>query len=144
MRICICTSAYFYRQALEIEKKLKELGFKVSVPLTSKVMERTGNFDVSFYRTWLKDPKYFKRKKWLMLNHFEKIERSDALLVVNFSKNNIDGYIGGNVLMEMGIAFYLKKPIFVLNPISNKSTNYEEVLGMMPKFLGGDLEKLTF
>jgi len=77
-----------------------------------------------------------------MKKHFKLIAKSDAILVVNDTKNNIRGYIGGNTLMEMGLAFYLKKPIFLLNPISKKSPFYEEVMGMFPKILDNDLSKI--
>jgi hypothetical protein len=35
------------------------------------------------------------------MDHFKKIENSDAILVVNYHKNGIDGYVGGSVLMEI-------------------------------------------
>ena len=65
-----------------------------------------------------------------------------APLVLNFAKNGVDGYIGGNVLMEMALAFDYKKPLYVLNPVSAKLPVYEEVLGMQPLFLNGELNNL--
>jgi len=141
-RIAICSSASFYAKVLEVEKDLKKLGFKVSVPLTSKVMEKTGNFNVATYRTWLKDERDFTRKAFLMKNHFNKIVRSDAVLIVNLIKNAIDGYIGGNGLMEMGIAFWLGKPVFVLSRVSKEHPLYEEILGVRPVFIDEDLTKI--
>ena len=66
-----------------------------------------------------------------------------APLVLNFAKNGVDGYIGGNVLMEMGLAFHYKKPIYILNPVSPKLGFLEEVLGLQPVFLNGKLEKIV-
>uniref|UniRef100_A0A7C4XVJ2 Uncharacterized protein n=1 Tax=candidate division WWE3 bacterium TaxID=2053526 RepID=A0A7C4XVJ2_UNCKA len=64
--------------------------------------------------------------------------RSECILVVNHTKNNIENYIGGNTLLEMGFAFVNKKPIFLLNPIPE--LNYSpEIIGMKPAILNGDL-----
>lgn len=140
--ICICTSASFYKKSLDIEGQLKKHGFKVKMPFTAKVMERTGNYDISHYKIWYKDSKNYNRKAYLMKNHFNKVVKSDTILVVNYRKNGLDGYIGGNTLMEAAIAFYFKKPIYILNNVSRDSPNYEEILGMRPIFIQGDLEKI--
>lgn len=61
---------------------------------------------------------------------------------MNNEKNGVLGYIGGNVLMEMTIAFHFKKPIFIVNDISEDLPLKEEVYGMQPVFLNGDLSKI--
>ena len=71
-------------------------------------------------------------------SHFEKIEWANAILVTNYEKNNIANYIGPNTLMEMGLAFYLKKPIYLLNPIPDCPWK-EEILGVEPVVINGDL-----
>jgi len=43
--------------------------------------------------------------------------------------------------MEMGLAFFLKKKIYLLNQIPELSYK-EEVLGMRPIILGGDFSKI--
>lgn len=138
--ITICTSGSFYKQALEIEKELNKSGFKVHVPATARAMQKTKNFNISHYKTWFNDPKNFPIKAQRMRKHFHKISQSDAILVVNYEKNGMKGYIGGNGLMEMGLAFYFKKPIFILNSIDEKSIFKEEILGMLPVFLDGEVE----
>jgi hypothetical protein len=77
-----------------------------------------------------------------MKGHFKKVLEGDAILVLNYRKNGIDGYIGGNVLMEMALAFHYKKPIFVLHQVTAALPLYEEVMGMRPRFLGGELTNL--
>ena len=127
---------------MEIEKDLKKLGFKVSIPLTAKKMEKSGNFGVAHYKTWFKDPQKYNQKTFLMRNHIDKVAASDAVLIANFRKKGLDGYIGGNTLIEAAIAFYLKKPIFVLNKVPEKNPNYEEIIGMKPQFIDGDLNRI--
>lgn len=68
---------------------------------------------------------------------------ADAILVLNYEKHGVQNYIGGNVLMEMALAFYLKKPIYILNEIPEQSNFLEEIIGLNPIVLRGDLKKLT-
>lgn len=87
------------------------------------------------YKFWYNNPKLYSIKTKLIKDHFKKIEKSEAILIVNLEKNGQKGYIGGNVLIEMAIAFYLKKKIYVLNEVDNKNPFYEEILAMKPVFL---------
>lgn len=78
------------------------------------------------------------------MDHFKKIENSDAILVINNCKNEINGYIGGAVLSEMAIAKYLGKKIFVLNnlPSVEEIRYIFEITLMQPIILEGNLEKI--
>ena len=140
--ITICSSASFYKQVLGVQKELQKRGFKVFIPLTANKMKKSGDFDVKKYKTWYKNAADYGRKTKLMRAHFKKVIEGDAILVLNYEKNGVQGYIEGNGLMEMAIAFHYKKPIYVLNPASETLSFYEEILGMYPTFLNGDLEKL--
>ena len=77
-----------------------------------------------------------------MRTHFKKVEWSDVVLILNYDKNNIINYIGANTLLEMGLAFHINKPIYLLNPIPEISYK-EEILGMKPMVLNGDLSTLN-
>lgn len=77
-----------------------------------------------------------------MRAHFKEIEKADAILVANYEKGKIKGYIGGNTLMEITLAFYLKKPIFILNNISKDSLIWEEIYGVNPIFLDGKADNI--
>ena len=140
--IIICSSANFYKHAFLITEELTKIGYKVKVPVTIKKMKKSGNFNAEDYRTWYKDSRTFRRKTYLMKNHFDKIASSDAILVVNDKKRGIKGYIGANVLMEMGLAFYLNKPIFVLDNVHEDMPVYEEVKAMNCIIIEGDLSKI--
>ena len=48
-------------------------------------------------------------------------------------------YIGGNTFLEMGVAFYLNKPIYLLNIIPEIDYK-EELLGMKPTIINNNLE----
>ena len=141
--ITLCSSASFYKQVLEIAAELKKLGFKVKIPHTANIMKKTGNFDADFYKTWFRDKNDYYKKTQLTKMHFRKVIGADAILVVNSDKNGTAGYIGGNGLMEMGLAFHYKRPIFVYNPISERLNIKEEIYGLNPIFINGDLNLIS-
>ncbi|PJE65618.1 hypothetical protein COU91_00705 [Candidatus Saccharibacteria bacterium CG10_big_fil_rev_8_21_14_0_10_47_8] len=140
--IVLCSSANFYEHAHMIAQQLRAMGYKTMVPVTLGKMKKTKNFNADDYRIWYKDPSGYKRKTYLMRNHFDKIVSGDAILVVNDEKRGIKGYIGANVLMEMGLAFHLRKPIFVLNNVHEDMPVYEEIRAMNCLMLNGNLDKI--
>ncbi|MFA6429075.1 MAG: hypothetical protein WCV84_01085 [Patescibacteria group bacterium] len=142
MKITLCASASHYRELLDVLDKLESQGHTVLVPHVAFEMKKTGDFDVLHYKTWFADAGDYSKKQELIRKHFSKIEEGDCILVVNEEKHGMTGYIGGNVLMEMGIAFYLRKPIYLLHAPDEKLPILEEVLGMMPVVLEGDVSRL--
>jgi hypothetical protein len=146
MKITICGSIAFQDEVLSVKEKLEKLGHKVTMwPLKLKdgkgqlisakdyyKIRRVANDD----EKWVWD-----RKAEAVLEHFDKIAWSDAILVANYDKNDVKGYIGGNTLMEMGLAFFLKKKIYLLNQVPELAYK-EEILGVKPIILNGDLTKI--
>ncbi len=82
--------------------------------------------------------KRFDFIKW----YFNSIASSDAILVLNFDKNGIKNYVGGNTLMEMVFAHVNDKKIFLLNPIPRDVSYFEEIKAMADAVLDGDLNKI--
>jgi len=140
--IVLCSSVAFYRHVNELATELESRGFTVLVPETAKRLEQSGDYDVDKVKTWYTNTEDFAIKARLMRGHFDKVAAGDDVLVVNDRKHDIDGYIGPNVLMEMGLAFYLGKPIYVLNPVSKDLPVYEEIVGMGSIILESDLTKI--
>lgn len=138
-KITICCSANFYKDALAVQSKLEKSGFRVTVPHTATIMKKTGDYNPTHYKVWYSDKGKYKIKAGKMRRHFNEIVKSDAILVLYLKKHNQNGYIGGNTLMEMGLAFHLKKPIFVWREASPKSAIYEEILGVLPVFINADI-----
>lgn len=141
--ITICSSANFYKEVVQLKKDIEALGFTVLIPKMAHEMERTGDFDVSHYKTWYGDANDYHKKTALMRGHFDEVAKADAILVVNNTKHGVDNYIGGNVLMEMAIAFHLKQKIFLLNDIPEESAFLEEIIGLGSIPLHGDLKQLA-
>ncbi len=140
--IALCASLSFYKELFDIERQLKNNGYKVIIPKTARKMLKSGNFDVATHKTWYQNENDYKKKKLLMDDHFKKILKSDAILVVNNKKNVVKGYIGGNVLMEIAVAYINKLPIYLWNEIDNKSPFEEEIKAMNCIFLNRDLSKI--
>jgi len=146
MRITICGSVAFQDEVLSVKEKLEKLGHEVRLwPLQVKD-EKGKLISIKEYYKIRKvaadDEKWvWDRKAEAVRKHFDKIAWSDAILVANYDRNDVKGYIGGNTLMEMGVAFFLKKKIYLLNEIPELSYK-EEILGVRPIILGGDLNSI--
>jgi hypothetical protein len=93
-------------------------------------------------KTWYDNAEDYDKKADLMRAHFDEIANGDAILVVNDEKHDIKGYIGPNVLMEMSLAWYQQKPIYLPNELPVDSAFEEELKGMMPTILNNDLDIL--
>ena len=147
MIITICSSIQFWPQIVEVKKQLEDLGHEVLIP-PHEVPNKEGDMIPveEYYRirkemvdkgesiAWVWD-----RKEQAIKWHLEKVNKADVILVLNFDKNNIPNYIGGNTLLEVGVAFWLKKPIYLYNPIPENISYFEEIKGMRPIVINGDL-----
>lgn len=146
MKITICGSVAFQDKALSIKEKLEKMGHKVKLWPT-ELKDEKGQLICAkeYYQIRKKatnDEKWvWDRKAEALLGHFNKVVWSDAILVINYDKNNIKGYVGGNTLMEIGLAFFLQKKIYLLNEMPEISYK-EEILGTKPIVLAGDLTKI--
>jgi len=146
MKITICGSIAFFDEMLDIKKQLEELGHEVKMPPV-KVEDGSGNLisAADYYKIrkqstvdkgWIWD-----RKEWAMKKHFNKVAWSDAILVLNYEKNDIKNYVGANTFLEMGLAFHLNKKIYLMNSIPEVSYK-EELLGMKLIIIDRNLNKI--
>lgn len=83
-----------------------------------------------------------KRENNYLKVHYQHIIESDAIVIVNGKKNDIDNYIGGNVLIEMGQAYVNNKKIFLYNDIPTELPYTAEIECMDPICLRGDLKNI--
>ena len=141
--IVLCSSAAFYQQVGELAQEIKAMGLNAVIPTTAQTMAQTGNYDVASYKTWYNDDADYGKKANLMRHHFNEVAHGDSILVVNHEKHGQANYIGPNVLMEMSLAFYLKKPIYILNGLPDVTPFEEEIKGMQPIVLHGDISRLS-
>jgi hypothetical protein len=139
MKITICGSLTFAKKMLEAEQELKRLGHKVNLPPDVGVVVSgeldNDDLEVDFRHCLEED---------VMRKHFKFIENSDAILVLNYNKNGIKGYIGTASLMEIGLAYFLRKKIFLLNSIPHHSEHrwVHEIRIINPVILNGNLNEI--
>ncbi len=146
MKITICGSIAFYDEMLDVRKKLEQLKHRVKLP-PFEVKNEDGNMiPVKEYyakrkaetndTSWIWD-----RKEEAMRAHFQKVEWSDAVLILNYDKNDVLNYVGANTLLEMGLAFHLNKKLFLLNNVPEIGCK-EEILGMKPIVINQNLTEI--
>lgn len=137
MIITICGSMQFHEKMRTVKRQLEEAGHTVLVPKSLELMDMEGfvHPDTDEARITAKIEYDFIRE------HFRKIEKSNAILVVNYDKKGIPHYIGGNTFLEMGYAFGLRKKIFLLYSVPDMDYR-TEMHAMQPVILNGDLKRL--
>jgi len=136
MKIVICGSMYFAKEMLEVKSRLAEMGHLAFVP--SDIDECVKNPELSM------DMEHCLRTN-VQKECFDKVAESDAILVLNYKRNRIEGYIGGATLMEIGLAQHLDKKIFLLYPPPKiEDLRYSlEIQLAKPIILNGDLSKIS-
>lgn len=144
LNLAICSSASFYTEVIAFSNELEKLGINVILPKTAAKMKAEGRENDEAKTDWSKTSVGYHGKAELIREHFDEISQSDAILVTNYEKHGKQNYIGPNVLMEMAIAFYLKRPIYVLNGQPEDSPLIDEILGLEPIFLNGDTNLIKF
>ena len=135
MKITICGSMKFNDKMLELKSELESKGHEIHMPIV-----------VSGVDYWSLDgTKKVEAKKGLRLveTHLDKITESDAILVANYTKGDIENYIGANTFLEMGYAKYKAKKIFVLNPLPDHKYISDELLSFEGIILNGNLSKIV-
>ncbi len=137
MKIIISGSMASSKDMVAVEESLKALRHEVTLPKFTRNYATLDNVD-----GLLAESTKEKIEHDLIHDYFEEIKIHDVLLVVNIDRKGIKGYIGGNSFLEMGFAFILHKPLYLLNEIPNVSYR-DEIEAMMPIVLNGDLSKIT-
>lgn len=133
MKICICCSLTFTKEVLALAKKLEKLGHELLLPnsVINRAIEKP-DFD----------PVKSKAATNAVRNHIGKVHQADAVLVCNYDKKGIAGYIGANTFIEIAAAHYYGKPIFTLNPLPDQPYINDEIQSFAITSLDGDLSRL--
>jgi hypothetical protein len=135
-KIIICGSISSSDDILRVKSELEQKGFEVEIPEGVKhLKEWEGDAAAASEKAER------KIKHNLIRGYYEKMKEYDSVLIVNPEKKGIQGYIGGNTLIEMAFAHILNKSLFVLYPLPEMSYT-SEILAMQPTVLNGDLNKL--
>lgn len=136
MKIALCASMVFTERMLETKQELEQRGHEVFV---------SGFADAYVGKTEKEKEEltlFHKNRKDAIREFWEKIKKSDAILVLNFDRRGVKNYIGGNALMEIGFAHVLNKKIFLMNPVPEIEYYQSEIEAVKPVIIHGDLSKI--
>jgi len=153
MKITICGSIGFYKEMETARDELIKHGHEVKIPeLALEVSKEFGGGKKVYFGQYIEQNggidvfpaghEIWNMKEGAINDHYAKIDWCDGILIINHEKRGISGYIGGNTLIEIGVAFYLKKKIFILNPVSSELSYKQEIMGMKPIMLNSNFSKI--
>lgn len=139
MKIMICGSMSFAKEMLELQGTLNSLGYETAIPCDAVLHFENPELidDLDKNREYLAENNIMKRC-------FDLVADSDAVIFLNHKKNQVEGYIGTSSLMEMGLAYYLGKKIYLMYPYPNPEDHRwaHEVASFKPIILNGNIELL--
>lgn len=143
MKITLCGSSFFHKEMVHTAVSLASRGHEVA-PMPTIQGKDGRDIPVGEFRDICEMASQFDRWIWksraeMMRHQFNAIAWADAILVLNLSKNGIPGYIGPNTLLDMGRAFQLGKPIFLVC-CRHELQHREEVLAMSPIAIEGNFD----
>lgn len=137
MKIGIIGSMQFTDKMLEVRDKLRGFGHDAFVTDLHKAMIGKNDEEIEKIKLHQKYNMDAIREFWRAM------QGADAVLVLNFDKNGIKNYIGGNTLMEIGFAHVLNQKVFLWNPIPDMSYCKTEIEAVKPIILNGDISKIN-
>jgi hypothetical protein len=150
MKIVLAGSMVFLERMSAIKVELESMGHSVVMPSLTEDEIATGKDTFTEYlhsvggiENVLPDNDIWKMKEEGMMCYKLHMDVSDAMLVCNFDKGGKKNRIGANVFLEMGYMFFLGKKIYVLQGPPYGDDKIEEVLGMRPVFLDGNIELIN-
>ena len=135
MKIFIACSKHFYNRIPEIQKELELAGHEIALP---------NSYDKPFQEEELKKRNPEEHIKWkaaMLRKDKINIAPNNAILVLNFEKNQQPNYIGGATFLEVYKAWEMEKQVFLYNPIPNNIFK-DELIGINPIILNGDLKQI--
>jgi len=135
VKVVVGGSMTFAKEQIEAKKSLESRGYDVLI--TDDIEEFLGDLSVKT-KMGFEDEVELCRKYDVIRTFFNKIAEADAMLVINGKKKGIEGYLGTSVLMEIGLAYYLNKKIYLVNPVDRCQSYAPEVAAMDPIIIGSD------
>ena len=123
----------------ELKKKLESSGHTIHMP--AKLEEEVPEYYWKNENMQERE-RFIASKHDLMRSFFKKIKTSDIVIIANYEKKGTPGYIGANTFMEMTVAFYLNKPIYLLHNVPDMPLQ-EEIWAMKPVILNDTIDTIV-
>jgi hypothetical protein len=131
--ITICSSMTLADRIRVVQAELESMGHTVLIPVENEQFDYQEASD--------HERAALKREHDLIREHWRKIQRSDAILVLNEDVKGIASYVGGNSFLEMGFAHILALPIYMMQPVPEMPYQ-SEMDAMDPIVIDGDLSRV--
>jgi hypothetical protein len=131
--ITICSSMTLADRIRVVQAELESMGHTVLIPVENEQFDYQEASD--------HERAELKREHDLIREHWRKIQRSDAILVLNEDVKGIASYVGGNSFLEMGFAHILALPIYMMQPVPEMPYQ-SEMDAMDPIVIDGDLSRV--
>ena len=133
MIITICSSMTLADRIRAVQAELGALGHAVYIPVE--------NTSFDYLEASSAERAALKREHDLIREHWRKIQKSDAILVLNEDVKGIRHYVGGNSFLEMGFAHILDLPIYMMQAIP-EMPYHSEMAAMDPIVIEGELGRI--
>ena len=127
---------HFTEKMIEARDALTKLGHDAF--LTSLATPHIGKSDEEKQRIKIDQ----QMNKDAIREFWNLMQGADAVLVMNFDRNGVKNYIGGNTLMEIGFAHVLGQKIFLLNPIPDIPYYKAEIEAVKPVVIDGEYSRI--
>ncbi|HBU27751.1 TPA: hypothetical protein DEB00_01385 [Candidatus Uhrbacteria bacterium] len=130
----------FSKEALEIKDRLEERGHVVSLCYSVSRIQR-GDLSVKEVVDLKAEGNFsdYTIAHDLIRWNWERLQKDEAILVINITKKGIENFIGGNTFLEMGFAHVLHKRIFLWNAIPDMLYT-DEIMAMQPTVIYGNVD----
>lgn len=136
MIIGIIGSMQFTDQMLEVREQLREQGHDAYITDLHKTMIGKDADEIEEIKLHQKYHMDAIREFW------NAMQGGDAVLVLNYDKNGVENYVGGNTLMEIGFAHVLDQDVYLLNDVPDMDYCKSEIEAVKPTIIHGDLTRI--
>jgi len=140
MKIVICGSNVFREKMIEFKKKINDRGGVGIIHPDYEAFARGERREV--WERIQENHAAAKRENGYIAWYHDAIVGADAILVLNYDKDGIKNYVGGNTLMEIGFAHTNGKKVFLMNPVPKEVSYFDEIEAMYDKVLNEDLSRI--
>ena len=132
MKLCIFGAVSLIDRIDALAEELRAAGHEVMTP--------TQDEDPRTWETASLEEKAAKKRSFIDADIAD-LKAADAVLIANFPRHGVGGYVGAHTLMEAAFAYALgKEVIFLLEPLPQPSRL--EALAVMSRCVGGDVSKI--
>ena len=138
--IVICFDRDFTSHYVKEKLILNSLNYNaISIYTDSQLSGKRGIIDKSDTSIY----SFEKRGNILLSDCFEFVKKSNSLLILNYEKNNIKGYVDSFSFLNMVFATILSKKVVTLNNVMNNVAYYPEISLIKTISLKGNIKNIS-